>query len=179
MAQAAEPYPVTLTGNLDEPLSRWLWLVKWVLVIPHLFVLFFLFIAGIAATVIAFFAILFTGKYPRGLFDFNVGVMRWSWRVGFYSYQALGTDKYPPFTLKSTDYPADLTVEYPERLHRGLPLIKWLLAFPHYLVVTVFQGDGGLNGLWYSSRGWCSFSRAATIRTSSSWSLASTGGSTE
>ena len=150
MAQAAEPYPVVLTGNLDEPLSRWLWLVKWVLIIPHVIILLFLFIAVVVATVIAFFAILFTGKYPRGLFDFNVGVMRWSWRVGFYSYQALGTDKYPPFTLKSTDYPADLTVEYPQRLHRGLPLIKWLLALPHYLVVSILQGGegyGGLNGL--------------------------------
>ena len=96
MAQASEPYPVVLTGNFDEPLSRWLWLVKWVLIIPHVIILLFLFIAVLVATVIAFFAILFTGRYPRGLFDFNVGVMRWSWRVGFYSYQALGTDKYPP-----------------------------------------------------------------------------------
>ena len=122
-------------------------MVKWVLVIPHLIILFFLHIAVLVATVIAFFAILFTGKYPRGLFDFNVGVMRWSWRVGFYSYQALGTDKYPPFTLKSTDYPADLMVGYPQRLHRGLPLIKWLLALPHYLVVSILQGDVGYGGL--------------------------------
>ena len=93
--------------------------------------------------IIAFFNILFTGKFPRGLFDFNVGVLRWTWRVGFYSYEALGTDEYPPFTLKSVDYPADLQVEYPEKLSKGLVLVKWwLLAIPHYIVVSFFQPGG-------------------------------------
>ncbi len=150
---APATYPVNLQGSLDEPLSRWLFLVKWLLIIPHIIVLFFLWIAFLVAVIIAFFAILFSGKYPRGLFDFNVGVLRWSWRVGFYSYQALGTDKYPPFTLESVEYPADLSVEYPEHLSRGLVLIKcWLLAIPHYIVVGVFQGglgyeNGGLVGV--------------------------------
>src|SRR5437870_13922307 len=148
METTASPYPLRLTGELSPRLSRGLWLVKWLLAIPHFIVLFFLFVAFMVVGVVAFFAILFTGRYPRGLFDFNVGVLRWSWRVGFYSYSALGTDQYPPFTLKDVpDYPARLEVEYPESLSRGLALVKWwLLALPHYLVVAVFAG-----GAWAGS----------------------------
>jgi Domain of unknown function (DUF4389) len=138
-------YPVRIEGRLDEALSRWLWLVKWILAIPHYIVLFFLWLAWSALTVVAFFAILFTGRYPHGIFAFNLGVLRWTWRVLFYSYGALGTDRYPPFTLDDVpDYPARLDVAYPEQLSRGLVLVKWwLLAIPHYILLGVFLGSGG------------------------------------
>jgi hypothetical protein len=136
--------PVRLEARLDAHLNRWLWLVKWALALPHFIILGFLFVAFILVTIGAFFAILFTGRYPRGMFDFNVGVLRWTWRVAYYSYGALGTDRYPPFSLgPEPDYPATLDVPYPEQLSRGLVLVKWwLLAIPHYLVLSVFVGGG-------------------------------------
>jgi len=149
--EAARPtYPVRIEGRLDPELSRWLWLVKWLLAIPHYVVLAFLWIAFVVLSAVAFFAILFTRRYPKGIFEFNVGVLRWTWRVGFYSYAALGTDRYPPFRLgEAPDYPATFAVEYPEDLSRGLVLVKWwLLAIPHYVVVGIFVG-GGSYAAWH------------------------------
>ncbi len=144
-------YPVRLAGYLDSRLSRGLWLVKWLLAIPHYIVLALLWFALVVSTIAAGIVILFTGRYPRAWFCFNVGVLRWSWRVGFYGYSALGTDRYPPFTLATAEYPADLDVAYPQRLSHGLVLVKWwLLAIPHLLIVGIFTSGSGL--VW--SRSW-------------------------
>jgi len=85
--------------NVASDLNRWLPLVKWLLAIPHYIVLAFLGLAAFVCVVIAWFAILFTGRYPRGLFDFVVGVGRWALRVGAYAF-LLTTDRYPPFSLR-------------------------------------------------------------------------------
>ncbi|MGK2947382.1 MAG: DUF4389 domain-containing protein [Acidimicrobiales bacterium] len=151
-------HPVSLEAHLDPGLSRWQWLVKWFLAIPHVVVLVFLWVAFIVVTVVAGFSILFTGRYPRRLFEFNVGVLRWTWRVSYYaSTGGLGTDAYPPFSLaEEPGYPATLSIEYPAELSRGLVLVKWwLLAIPHYLIVGVLlggawaaegaEGSGGLG----------------------------------
>jgi len=87
------PYP-----DAKQGLNRWLPLVKWLLAIPHYILLFFLSIAAVVAVIIAWFAILFTGRYPRGLFDFVLGVLRWANRVTAYAF-VLVTDQYPPFRL--------------------------------------------------------------------------------
>jgi hypothetical protein len=138
-------YPVRVTGELDLPLSRWLWLVKWLLAIPHIIVLLFPLDRVRPPQPDRLLAILFTERYPRRIFDFNLGVLRWTWRVAFYSYGALGTDRYPPSCLRR--YPTTRPgsrVDYPERLSRGLELVKWwLLAMPHYIVVGLFEGGWG------------------------------------
>jgi hypothetical protein len=133
---------VRVDGRIDPELVRWRWLVKWFLAIPHLVVLGLLWIAALALTVVAWFAVLITGSYPRPIFDFNVGVLRWTWRVQFYAFDVLATDRYPPFSLDpDPNYPADLSVDYPAALSRGLVLVKsWLLALPHLLIVVVFTG---------------------------------------
>jgi Domain of unknown function (DUF4389) len=149
-------YPVRIEGELDADLSRWLWVVKWLLAIPHYVVLAFLWLTLFVLTVVAFFAILITGRYPRGIFDFNLGVLRWTWRVAFYSYGALGTDRYPPFTLDDVpEYPARLHVEYSDGLSRGLVLVKWwLLAIPQYVVVGILLGGGGYAASRTDEWGW-------------------------
>ena len=158
----AHAYPARLDGRLDAPLSRWRWIFKWILIVPHIFVLVFLWLAVMALTVVAGVSILFTGRYPRSIFDFTVGVIRWTWRVAFYAFSALATDRYPPFSLDVDDrFPAAFDVDYPSHLSRGLVLVKWwLLAIPQYVIVGILMGGGlGFGG-----------------RLSSNWSFATGGG---
>ena len=141
---ATGDHPVVLTARLDPGLSRWRWLVKWILAIPHFLILSVLWPAFVVVTAIAGFAILFTGAYPRSLFDFNRGVLRWTCRVSYYAFAGgIGTDQYPPFTLGSAPaYPVVLDIAYPARLSRGLVLVKWwLLAIPHYLILSLMVGN--------------------------------------
>lgn len=134
--------PVVVDGVDTPRVSRWLWLVKWLLGVPHYVALAVLILGAIVVWVWAFVAILATGRYPRAAFDYMLGVLRWSWRVLYYLYHAGGTDAYPPFTLSDVpDYPARLDVAFPERLSRGLVVVKWwLLAVPHYVILALLFG---------------------------------------
>jgi hypothetical protein len=136
-------YPAALVARLDEPLNRWLWIVKWFLLIPHFVILVILWICVVVATIVAWFAILITGRYPRGIFDFNLGVFRWTWRVSYYGYSALATDRYPPFSRqREPDYPATLDVEYTEEHSRLSTLGRLILAIPQLIIVGIFEGGG-------------------------------------
>jgi len=155
-------YPLRLEGTFDQATSRWLWIIKWLLIIPQVIVLFVLGVGLVLSWIATFFAILITGRYPRGLFDYNVGVLRWSWRVTFYGLGLFATDRYPPFTLQDkADYPAHLDVAYPENLNRWLVLVKWFLAIPHLIVVGILAG--GSSAATAQRNGWSSGSAIGLI----------------
>lgn len=132
---------VRVRGTIDVP-SRWLWLFKWcVLAVPHYPILIGLYLVYPFSTLAAGVAILCTGRFPRPLFDFNVGVLRWSWRVMNYRFPMNTTDRYPPFSLKADpDYPGDLDVDYPEKLVNWAVLVKWwLLALPQIIMCWAME----------------------------------------
>ena len=136
-------YPARLTGTLDPHLSRWLWLVKWFLAIPHYVVLAFLWIAFLVVTVIAGFAILFTGALsaPAVRLQRRRAALELAGRL-----LRLRRASAPTATRRSpsarTDYPADFDVDYPEQLSRGLVLVKsWLLAIPHLIIIGLFTAN--------------------------------------
>ena len=130
----APGYPLRFDIEYPEQLSRWLIFVKWLLAIPHFLILYALSAVANVITLIAFFAILFTGRYPRGLFDFVVNIYRWQENV--FAYYALFRDEYPPFSWEAGKYPVTFEVDYPESLSRWLIFVKWLLAIPHIFVLA-------------------------------------------
>ena len=136
-----QDYPVQLGVVEPAEYNRWLPLVKWLLAIPHYFALVFLGIGALVVLVIAFFAVLFTGDYPRGMFDYLLGVQRWALRVS--AYVLLMVDEYPPFTLDDDpSYPARLEIAYPEEgVDNWRPLVHWLLIIPYMFVA----GAAGLG----------------------------------
>ena len=134
--------------DLDAPLEvkNWRPLVHWLLAIPHFFVTYALRVLRGALILISFFTVLFTKKIPRSVFDMAVTTLRYDWRVT--SYVLWMREAFPPFefTPSSEDTgtdPASLGIEYPEELNRWLPLVKWLLAIPHFIVL-VFLIIGGV-----------------------------------
>src|SRR5688572_2801148 len=121
------PYP--------ERLSRLLIFVKWLLIIPHVIVLYLLYFAFSITTFVSWFAILITGRYPGGLWDFAMMTLRWYANLGVYV--GLMRDEYPPFSGNDGDYPVRFQMAYPERLSRGLIFVKWLLVIPHLIVLSI------------------------------------------
>ena len=134
-AAPAPGYPVRFDVEYPEELSRLLIFVKLLLAIPHLFILYALGVVQSVITIIALFAILFTTRYPEGLFKISVGVLRWQANVS--AYILLLRDEYPPFSWDAGEYPLTLEVEYPDTLNRWLPLVKWLLAIPNAIVLAI------------------------------------------
>jgi Domain of unknown function (DUF4389) len=136
-------HPARFEITYPAELNRWLPLVKWLLVIPHLFVLTFLGIGAFFVAIYAFFAVLFTGRFPRGAFDYLVGTFRWAYRAVAYFH--LMVDDYPPFTLADVpSYPVRLNVEYPEHIANWRPLVQWLLAIPYLIVAGVLYWLTGI-----------------------------------
>ncbi len=134
MAPASGSYPVRLDIQYPESLSR-LTFLKWILAIPHYLIIYALNIVFEIISLIAFFAILFTGAYPRSLFDFAVNTQRW--RMNLVGYVMLIRDEYPPFSFEPGLYPVTFEVDYPTKLARFAPLYKWILAIPHFIIVAV------------------------------------------
>jgi hypothetical protein len=135
----ASRYPSNLYAQRQDKYNRWLPLVKWLLALPHYIVLAFLFLGVVLGGIGAFFAVLFTGRYPRGVFDYMVGVYGWAWRVQ--AYAGLLRDEYPPFSLRPTEpYFAEVQIDYPEEgIARWRPLVQWLLAIPYLFVANLLS----------------------------------------
>jgi hypothetical protein len=136
-------YPAQFEIAYPAELNRWLPLIKWLLVIPHFIALFFVGIGAFFVAIYGFFAVLFTGRWPRGAFDYLVGTFRWAFRV--IAYFHLMTDAYPPFSLADDpDYPVRLNIDHPEHFDNWRPLVQWLLAIPYLFIAGVLYWITGI-----------------------------------
>ena len=133
-------YPVELVGDYADRVNRFLWLIKWLLLIPHILVLWLLSIPLIVTLPVSWLAVIILGRNPSFLWNYHSGLLRWSWRINFYSYQAGNTDQYPPFAFQSREeYPADLIIEYPESSSRLTGLFRWILIIPHWIITAILS----------------------------------------
>jgi Domain of unknown function (DUF4389) len=129
-------YPVYLEIERQEEYRRFMPLVKWLLAIPHYLALLVLGIGALFVIIASFFAVLFTGRFPEGMFNYLVGVHRWGLRV--IAYTDLMVDPYPPFTLDDDpNYPVHFDIDYPEQVNRWRPLVHWLLVIPYAIVAYI------------------------------------------
>jgi hypothetical protein len=135
----AIPYPAQLDFRGTQQIARWRPLVQWFLAIPHLFIAYALTIVRAVLTLVSFFTVVFTRRIPRPLFDAIAMTFRYEWRA--VSYALFLREAYPPFDFQpaadddGVDPHTLVTIAYPEQMSRWQPLVKWLLAFPHYLVL--------------------------------------------
>ena len=138
-------YPVDLIGEYDERVNRFLWLIKWILLVPHFICLWFLSLPTIVTTPLSWLAVVILGRYPRFLWSYHTGLLRWGWRIGFYAYGAGNTDQYPPFSFESRDdYPADLEIEFPESSSRLTGFFRWILIIPHWIISAILADIAGI-----------------------------------
>lgn len=138
MAVQPAAYPVTYEVDSPEKLSRWLWLFKWLLVIPHLIVLMVLGVVSYFTLFVSWVIILITGKPHRGLWDFHLGINRWGIRVNAYAGHL--TDQYPGFSMQEeADYPARLNAEYSPTASRLTTFFRYLLAIPHWIILWILS----------------------------------------
>jgi Domain of unknown function (DUF4389) len=130
------PYVTVTEFDRQDEYRRFLPIFKSLLLFPHWIALMFVFIGALVALVVAWFAVLFTGKFPQGIHKFLTGTYRWSTRVS--AYALLMTDKYPPFSLDpDEEYPARFDISYTEEIARWRPLVNWLLVIPYAIVASV------------------------------------------
>jgi pSer/pThr/pTyr-binding forkhead associated (FHA) protein len=136
-------YPITLEADYPEGgIARWRPFLHFLMAFPHLFVVGVLALGAFFASVYAAIVIIFTGKYPRGVFDFIAGVLRWQARVNLFA--NLVTEEYPPFSLEDEPYPVRVRFQYPERIARWRPFVHWIMVLPHSFVLFFLQIAGAV-----------------------------------